>query len=288
MLQFVPGTEAVALLDGVLSVGPDTDEAYVQRLYEGLFGRGDDLSGMSHWIGLLDGGASRTDVAAGFLTAPEFLADYGTASAIPAAQFIGTLYAGMLGRAPTAGDLAFWTDRLSQYGQAAVLDGIADSPEAKAHNAAATAQVWAPTVLGTLNQELYGTGLGREAEPAGNAYWQGVLPGLTTAQAAALFAATPEFQAVHAGQDAAGYVKSLFDAGLGRDPAAAEAQPLVAGLQTGALSRADVLVQVATTPGAAAYLARNLNATSPGAAILQLTDVFTGASVVPGGYVFRG
>ena len=266
----------------------ERNEAFVQRLYEGLFGRGDDLSGMSYWIGRFDAGASRQDIAEGFLTSKEFVSDFGAASAIPPAPFITKLYDGILGRTPTAGDMTYWGDRLAQYGQATVLQGIADSPEARVHDATVTAQVWAPTVLGTLNQELYGTGLGREAEVAGNAYWQGILPGVTSTQAAVLFAATPEFQTLHAGQDAAAFVKSLFDKGFGQDPTDAQAQPLVAGLQMGALSQADVLLQVATLPGAAANLTRNLNSTSPGAAIFQPTDLFNGASATPAGYVFRG
>ena len=72
-----------------------------------------------------------------------------------------------------------------------------------------------------------------------------------------------------------------------RDPTGAEAQKLIAGLQGGTLSQADVLVDVATTPGAAAYLTRNLNATSPGAGY-QATDVFAEASTTPAGFVFRG
>jgi hypothetical protein len=38
-LRFVAGTEAIVLVDGTLSVGPDTNEAFIDRLYEGLLGR---------------------------------------------------------------------------------------------------------------------------------------------------------------------------------------------------------------------------------------------------------
>ena len=33
---------AIVLTDATLSVGPDTNEATIQRLYEGLLGRGND------------------------------------------------------------------------------------------------------------------------------------------------------------------------------------------------------------------------------------------------------
>jgi hypothetical protein len=42
---FIGGTEAVALVDGVCSVGPDTTEPSIARLYRGLLGRQDDPGG---------------------------------------------------------------------------------------------------------------------------------------------------------------------------------------------------------------------------------------------------
>ena len=45
-MQFVAGTEAIQLTDGTLSVGADTVQASVQRLYEGLLGRAGDTGGL--------------------------------------------------------------------------------------------------------------------------------------------------------------------------------------------------------------------------------------------------
>lgn len=261
VLQFTQGTQAAGLVDGRLSVGPDTNEAYIQRLYEGLLGRGNEPTGIIYWNHLLDTGHTKQEVANGFLTSAEFVTGHGAAANVAPAPFINFLYASLLGRGPTAGDLAFWTGQLAQAGQAAVLQGIADSPEAKAYLAPTTARVWARNDAGTLTHELFETGLGREVEltpGAGLSFWTSIMANYTPQQAAALFVQSVEFQAGHASQDNAAYVKSLFGAGLGRDPQATETQPLVAALQSGAASRADVLLQVATSAGAVVNLTRNL------------------------------
>ena len=135
--------------------------------------------------------------------------------------------------------MTFWMNQLAQTGQAAVLQGIADLPEAKRALASTTARVWARSDAGTLTHELFYTGLGREVEltpGAGLPFWTNILATNTPQQAAALFVQSVEFQSDHATQDNATFVKSLYDAGLGRDPTAGEAQPLVAALQAGSAS----------------------------------------------------
>ncbi len=57
-----------------------TDEEYLRVLYMTFFGREADDTGLTYWLGLLEGGAGRLEVLAGFVNAKEFselCGDYG-------------------------------------------------------------------------------------------------------------------------------------------------------------------------------------------------------------------
>lgn len=104
-----------------------------------------------------------------------------------------------------------------------------------------------PNAAGTLAHELYETGLGREVEPTGLQAFKAAYASVSPAQLAAALVDSAEFIAIHLGQDNATYVDSLYQAGLGRH---AEAPGLVSWtrqLDSGQLSRADVLLGVATS-----------------------------------------
>ena len=247
-LQFISGIEAVQLTDGTLNVGADTDAAFVQRLYVGLLGYHGDGGGLAFWVGRLQAGSSPAEVAAAFLQA-------GGAAGQTDAQFVAGLFQSLLGRAPDAAGLAFWTSPGPLAGgRGAVAAAIAQTDEAKAHAATATRGFYVPDPAGTLVQELYGAGLGYEVDLGGLGFWKGVLAASGPLQLAGAIAGTADFQALHAGQSDAAYVGSLFQSGLGRaiDPGAS--QYYLGGLQSGALTRTDVLFAVATAPEAAGHL----------------------------------
>jgi hypothetical protein len=258
--QFAPGTEAVALVDGTFSVGPDTDEAFIQRLYVGLLGRGGDAAGIGFFDAQLRQGASPAQVAAGVLGSAEYTALHGAAATQDAAPFVAGLYQGLLGRAPTAGDLASWTAALDAgQPREAVAAAIAGSAEAKAALAASTAAVWSPDPDGALVHQLYQAGLGREVEAGstGAAFWSGTLQGgATPQQVADGIAGSAEFAADHAGQDAAAFVASLYQDGLGRAPDQAGLQFWAGGLQAGSLTPGEVLLGIGGSAEAAAHLTR--------------------------------
>ena len=259
-LQFVAGTELAALVDGNLSVGPDTDEAYLQRLYEGLFHRGNDASGMQFWDDLLSAAAPKASIAADFMTTPEYLATFPNQAQAPDSQFVTQLYQGFLGRAPTADNLAYWGHVADAYGRQYVLADIADSAEAKTALAATTAQVWGRNTDGTLVHELFETGLNREVELPALAFWKNTLQtnALTPLTLAQVISTEPEFTALHAGQDNTAYIASLYQADFGRAPDAAGAQFWGSLLAAGTLSRPGVLLGIATAPESIADQTRNL------------------------------
>jgi len=255
-LAFIGGPEAVTLVDGTLSVGPDTNEALIQRLYEGLLGHPGDTAGLSFWDSSLST-VSPSAVAADFLTSPEYLADHGTLSN---AAFVDSLYHGFLGRAPDASGDAFWTGLLDNgASRADVVIGFDQSAEAKAHLAETTSQVWVPNAGGTLAEEVYQTGLDRPVDPNGLAFVQSSLAqGATSLQIVQGIVASPEFQALHGAQSNAAFVTSLYQDGLGRAPDPSGDSFYTGLLNSGAGTRADVLLDIATSPEAAAHLTANL------------------------------
>ena len=263
-LQFVSGTEAVTLVDGTLSVGADTNEATIERLYEGLLGHAGDATGLGYWDAQMTAGTTATGVAAAFLGGAEYTAAH---ASLTDAQFVTSLYQGLLGRAPGSGELASGTALLTQTGstdaaqRAQLAANIAGSAEAKTALAADTANVWAPSAAGTLVYELYQTGLNREVETGNNgeAFWISALQGGTTAlQVANAIASTAEFKTDHTGQAASAFVTSLYQNALGRAADQAGAQFWTNGLQSGGMTQASVLLGIATSNEATAHLTKTV------------------------------
>jgi hypothetical protein len=256
-LAFIPGTGAVQLVDATLSFGADTGEATIQRLYEGLLGRSSDTTGISGWDDMLLSGASKSAIAAGLLTSDEYAGGHpGTQTDL---QFVDGLYNGLLGRTADAPGEASWLHQLAAgASRGDVATGVADSDEAKTHLAASTAQLFVPHVLGTAVHEMFETGLGREIELPALSHFNSAFDGSSLSQLAAAIAAAPEFLAHHGNQDNTAFVNDLYLRGLGR---AAEQGGLTAwtqALDTGSLSRGDVLLGIATSREAAAHLTFNL------------------------------
>jgi hypothetical protein len=256
-LGFIAGTETVQLTDSILSVGPDTNEATLQRLYEGLLGRGCDTGGIAYYDAQLAGGADKATVATAFLSSGEYIMGHGVQTD---AQFVTSLYQGLLGRAPDADGLASWTGLLAGgTSQGTVAVDIADSSEAKARLAPTTARLWVPNAAGTLAHELYKTGLGRDVEQAALPDFRAAFNALTPSQLAANLATSAEFTADHAGQGNAVYVAGLYQAGLGRAADPDGAAFWTGQLDGGAATRGDVLLAIATSGEAHAHLTRDLS-----------------------------
>lgn len=252
-MDFLPG--AVHLANGTLSLGPGTNEAGIERLYEGLLGRAADPAGFAAFDQVLGAGIGLDSVAFSILYSPEYSAVHGSPSALGDAEFVQSLYQGVLGRAPDTAGADGWVAALARGApRLDVTVAFTQSAEAVARFAAATAHLWVPSQYGPLISKLYATGLGRDPDQAGQQGWTaGLQESLTDQGLAEGIANSAEFKAGHAGQDAAALVGSLSRAGLGRAPDAAGAQLWTTALQNGA-SPGAVLLGIATSTEAAAYL----------------------------------
>ncbi len=255
-MQFVAGTEAIVLTDGTLSVGPDTDQALVQRLYEGLLGRAGDTGGLAGFSTQI-ATAGAASVATAMLDSPEFQHLHGTPASMSDTGFVTLLYQGLLGRAPDAPGLANYVQALANGASfGSIAAGMAQSDEARTHLAADTANVWVPDANGALITELYETAFGRAPDPGGLAvFTQALQGGLTPQQIAQSIAASPEFMADHAGQGPSALVTSLYATGLGRVPDQPGLNHWVTSLQAGTTT-GSVLSGIATSPEAYGHLIR--------------------------------
>ncbi len=105
----------------------DPNAGVAARLYDTVFGRLPDAPGLTDWTRALNTGTSLTQVAAGFVNAPEFRSTYG---ALNDAAFVNLLYQNVLHRQADQPGLASWTGALAQgQSRADVVIGFSESPE---------------------------------------------------------------------------------------------------------------------------------------------------------------
>ncbi len=125
---------------------------FVRKLYRDLLGREGEESGIAFWFNKLLNGASRAEVARGFLNSDEYQQN-----------LIRGFYRALLGREPGPHEVQFWLDELRKHGsEARVLAGIAGSLEYSARHPGGDAEF-----LAALFRDL----LGREIEPEALRFW---------------------------------------------------------------------------------------------------------------------
>lgn len=180
---------------------------YVWHVYEDLFGRSVDSSGLATWVGLLSAGTARSAVATSITSSDEYRSG-----------LITTSYATYLDRSPDAAGLAFW---LSLMQAGLTIDklegGILASDESYAV-AGGTAAGWV--------RSLYQQVLGRSAASSEVAFWTArMAAGSSRAEVASGFLLSTE----HLTSIVDGYYVSL----LGRHIDSAGQATWVSQLQSG-------------------------------------------------------
>lgn len=100
-------------------------------LYQAGLGRVPDAPGLNFWIGQREAGVSAIEIAAAFLTSPEFLNNYGDVDQFTDRQFVEILFRNILGREGDEGGIAFWASALAEdrIEPDALLLAFASSPE---------------------------------------------------------------------------------------------------------------------------------------------------------------
>ncbi|MCA9423123.1 MAG: DUF4214 domain-containing protein [Nitrospira sp.] len=103
------------------------DVMTIGRLYAASFNRLPDSGGLRFWVRSFEEGTSVENIAAHFVTSPEFTSNYGSLSNL---NFVRQLYRNVLGREAEQSGLNFWTNHLNNgVSRARVLAEISASGE---------------------------------------------------------------------------------------------------------------------------------------------------------------
>ena len=240
----ITAVEALRFIDGDVVFDPASTAGQVVRLYNAALGRGPDGDGLAYWAEALRGGGQLRVLAQGFLDSPEFARRFGGRDD---AGFVTTMYQNVLGRAPDADGLAYWTGQLASGAQnrADVLVGFSESAENKARTADLLDQgVWVPVPeAGQVARVFYAT-LGRAPDAAGLGYWTSLLRGggAGLRDVALGFMAAPEFTLRYGAVSDERFVDLLYQNVLGRSADAAGTGYWVSLLASRTLDRGGVVL----------------------------------------------
>ncbi len=147
----------------------------IDDLYVDVFGRPADAAGKAYWLGRMRAGLRFEAVAANFYGSAEYFQRSGGTNA----GLVSALYTDILGRAPDAPGLAYWSGVLDQ-GRATpggVSSGFYASIESRQDRV----------------RRVYLSVLRREPDAAGGAHWAQSLLSVDDVSLAALLAASDEF-----------------------------------------------------------------------------------------------
>ncbi|HEV3342296.1 MAG TPA: DUF4214 domain-containing protein [Pirellulales bacterium] len=157
-----PVTTGVGFLAG--QPGDGTPQTFVHNLYRELLGREPDSAGNAAWVAYLtqhNNAAGQIQVIQGFLNSPEY-----------AIHYVTTLYEVILGRAPDAPGLQYWTSKMDSPGTPGGHTGSADEKGIVAAffgsdefyiKSGNTAQGW----INALYEDI----LGRAPDGSGMTFW---------------------------------------------------------------------------------------------------------------------
>ena len=236
---YLASVENLEFRDGALLTG---NAAIVQRLYDTVFARDADGSGLATWTATLDGGASLAQVATSFVASGEFQATYG---ALDDGGFVTLLYRNVLDRAPDQAGFDYWTGELAgRQARADVVAGFSESAEHVASMASSLARgaTWLGDAAAETVARLYLATFERNPDEGGLASWLDLLgSGTSKVQMAESFAASAEFQATYGALDNGGFVDLMYVNVLDRQADAGGRATWTDALDSGSLTRGAVL-----------------------------------------------
>ena len=169
-----PG-ESAAQVAGQFFQSTEYTTNVIESYYTTYLGRVGDPAGVASWVATLQAGASEEEVAAAFLSSPEYSAKNVTDGA-----FVQSLYENVLGRAGDQAGINNWTQVLGAgTSRAAVAASFIGSSESSQR-----------AIDGDYNDFL-----GRVGDTAGVNSWVAQVQNgsMTLAEVAALFAGSPEY-----------------------------------------------------------------------------------------------
>lgn len=146
------GTPRVAVANSITS-SDEYRTRLIQGVYQHYLGRAAEATGLSYWLGQMKAGLRISDLEAGFITSDEY---YAKAGGTPAG-WVTRLYQHVLGRTPSAAEVAGWVPHVDPASRTGVALGFLFSDE----------------YLGSVIDGYYHDLLGRGIDASGRATWVG-------------------------------------------------------------------------------------------------------------------
>lgn len=238
-----PETEALRFADGWMAFDGGTDLGSAFRLYQAALGRAPDPIGLGFWTTALETGTlSLPEVAQGFVGSPEFRDRFGVPEH---GGFVDLLYRHVLGREADAEGSAFWTAKLDAGAitRAEATLCFSESTELReAMESRFDAGMWAPDTVAVDVVRYFATVLDRLPDAGGLAFWiDARQDGMTLSELADAFTGAAEFDERYGALSNEGFVEQLYRNALDREGEEEGCAHWIVGLDSGGLTRADVV-----------------------------------------------
>lgn len=128
-VELVVGVERLKFADTSIGLDIDGTGGQAYRIYQAAFDRTPDAGGLGFWLSAMDKGSTLEQVAAGFMTSPEFVKLYGANPGNK--ELVSKIYTNVLHRPAEQGGLDYWSSALDNklVTPAQVLAMISESAE---------------------------------------------------------------------------------------------------------------------------------------------------------------
>ena len=255
------GIEQIDFADGRVVFGLGDPATAVVRLYNAALDRGPEQAGLNFYITALQTGGSLSTLANDFLASPEFQARFGTN--LSNEQYIDRLYENVLDRDPSAGETQFYVDAINTgTSRAQLLVNFSESPENQAKTAGLVqGGIWDVSENAATVARLYDTAFDRVPDLGGlRNYRQQLDAGDTTPlRISEVFLVSPEFVDRYGFTvDSADFTRLLYTNSLNRQASQGEVDFYANQLNSGALGRAQMVLNFSESPEHVALTAPNI------------------------------
>ncbi|WP_127112547.1 DUF4214 domain-containing protein [Shimia sediminis] len=229
----------------------DSVSGQVFRLYHATLDRDPDVAGHSGWTQELLGGQTLEGIVSGFVNSVEFQSKYGSTTNT---EFVTLLYNNVLDRDPEAQGLTNWVNALENgvLTREQVVLGFSESAEFQAATSIPSLTYsWASFQAGWTDNvfRLYQAAFDRAPDLGGLTNWTAALAnGMTLEEAVAGFVGSAEFQLTYGATMNTQFVTLLYNNVLDRDPDMGGLAAWVDQLESGTLTREQVVIGFAESP----------------------------------------
>ena len=226
--------------DSAVRVDTTGNAGDAARIFQAALGRAPDMGALNFYANLLDSGqASLTGIAAGIMSSDEGAAHLATAGKSDQA-FLGQTYENVMGRNVDAEGSAYWSHLLDNgtLSQAQALTFIAESNDGRA----ATQQSYGDATEAEI-QRQFQAAFGWMPSAGTNAWVSMPLRAgsITAHDLSQILAGSTEFQAKSGSLSNADFVATLYQHAFNRQADAIGSMNAVHALDSGAISRADLI-----------------------------------------------